>query len=186
MIIKKLKTTLLFSLVLSLFISFPLSPIANAKENESIKTLKESQVSQELQDLDVFFNEVVYLDENGLEKVNYEKMEKIFGKEQTENVQAIEQSAVQAKECSQGNKMSLARSSSKGTFSSCMKEALMDYLGVSAVQAMLTGGVWTYFQKKAWKEAAKLAIKLGVGTNAVALAATFMFYGGKCAYKHGI
>lgn len=142
-------------------------------------------IKQELKDLDIFFNEVVYLDENGIEQVDFEKMEKYFGKEQTENVKAIEQSSIQAEQCDQVSNLSVTRATS-GSFSSCMKEALIDYLGVSAVQAMLTGGVWTYFKKKAWKEAAKLAIKLGVGTNAVALAATFMYYGGKCAYKYGI
>jgi len=175
---KQFKNVLLFSIIFSLFISFPLNPIANAKENTP------KNPNTEAQELDIFFNEVVYLDENGVEQVDYEKMEKYFGKTQTETVKEIEKSSIEAQKCTQSNNLLLARSS--GTFSSCMKDALMDYLGVSAVQAMITGGVWTYLKKKAWKEAAKLAVKLGLGTNAVTLAATFMFYGGKCAYKYGI
>ncbi len=55
---------------------------------------------------------------------------------------------------------------SKGTFKSCMIGALKDYIGVALVEAALTGGLWGYLKKKAYKEAAKLLVKIGVGTNA--------------------
>ena len=44
--------------------------------------------------------------------------------------------------------------------------ALKDYFGVALVEAALTGGLWGYWKKKAYKEAAKLLVKIGVGTNA--------------------
>ena len=45
-------------------------------------------------------------------------------------------------------------------------------------------GLWTYLQKKAYKEAAKLLVKFAIGTNAVALAGTIIYYGGKCTWQH--
>lgn len=182
---ERFKSTVILSLIFMLLVSFSFSPIVNATEITS----EEIKMKQEL---DMFFNEVVYIDENGVEQIDFNQMEKLFGKEQTENVKLIEASAEQAKLCDNPIIQSKAadsiqsRAATTVSFSSCMKEALLDYLGVSAVQAMLTGGVWYYLTQKAWKEAAELAVRLGIGTNAVALAATFIYYGGKCAYKYGI
>lgn len=173
---ERLKLTVIVSLISMLLISFSFSPVINAKGITSEELTTE-------QELDLFFSKAVYVDENGVEQIDFNQMEKLFGKEQTENVKAIKVSAEQAMQCDSPIQPKAAKT---GTFSSCMKEALLDYFGVSAVQAMLTGGVWGYLEKKAWKEAAKLAVKLGLGTNAVTLAATFIYYGGKCAYKYGI
>uniref|UniRef100_UPI00402A76B1 hypothetical protein n=1 Tax=Bacillus sp. DX2.2 TaxID=3073452 RepID=UPI00402A76B1 len=67
----------------------------------------------------------------------------------------------------------------------CMIGALKDHFGVSAVAAAIEGGLWGYLQKKAYKEAAKLLVKFVIGSNAAGLAATLIYYGSVCTYRHG-
>ncbi|MEK4683944.1 hypothetical protein MKY89_30080 [Bacillus sp. FSL W7-1294] len=69
----------------------------------------------------------------------------------------------------------------KRDFVGCIKESLMDFFGVNAVQAAINGGLSYYLEKKLWKEAAKIGVKFFVGSNVAGLAGTLAYYGGKCA-----
>ncbi|WP_249597511.1 hypothetical protein [Peribacillus frigoritolerans] len=56
-----------------------------------------------------------------------------------------------------------------------MLSALKDHFGVA-----MTGGLWAYLEKKAYKEAAKLLVKIGVGGNAIGLASILTWYSARC------
>lgn len=120
---ERLKLTVIVSLISMLLISFSFSPVINAKA----KGITSEELTTE-QELDLFFSKAVYVDENGVEQIDFNQMEKLFGKEQTENVKAIKVSAEHAMQCDSPIQPKAAKT---GTFSSCMKEALLDYFGVS-------------------------------------------------------
>ncbi|MEI2472188.1 hypothetical protein ACIQX3_11465 [Peribacillus frigoritolerans] len=54
-----------------------------------------------------------------------------------------------------------------------------NHFGVALIliEVAMTGGLWAYLQKKAYKEAAKLLIKIDIGGNAIGLAATLTWHG---------
>ncbi|MEK4677551.1 MULTISPECIES: hypothetical protein [Bacillus] len=73
----------------------------------------------------------------------------------------------------------------RSAWTDCMVDAIKDHFGVAAVTAALEGGLWAYLEKRAYKEAAKLLVKFAIGSNAVGLASTLIYYGGKCTYQNG-
>lgn len=66
------------------------------------------------------------------------------------------------------------------TWKGCMTEALKDHFGIAVIEAALTGGFWAYLEKKAYKEAAKLLLKIGIGGNIIGLTAFLTYYSAKC------
>ncbi|WP_226672118.1 hypothetical protein [Rossellomorea aquimaris] len=68
----------------------------------------------------------------------------------------------------------------KKTWKGCMIGALKDHFGVALIEVAMTGGLWAYLEKKAYKEAAKLLIKIGVGGNAIGMVAFLTYYSAKC------
>jgi hypothetical protein len=69
------------------------------------------------------------------------------------------------------------------SWKSCMISALKDHFGVALVEVAIHGGLWSYLQKKAYKEAAKLLIKIGIGGNVIGMTAFLSWYGVSCIGK---
>lgn len=155
---------LLFSAMLLLVVTV-LSPYASAQalaENDATTQFEE--------ELEFIFEEASTL-KDGLFVLDTEKIEQRFGKEQVEGIALL---------------VEFINSTAPGSmttfsFGSCMLDALKDYLGVSVVEAALSGGLYTYLVKKAWKDAAKLLVRYAVTMNVAGLTATLIFYSGKCA-----
>lgn len=71
------------------------------------------------------------------------------------------------------------------TWTSCMLSAIKDQIGVSAISALMVGGLVSFLQKKAWKEAAKLIIKVvgkGVVGGVFVWAGFFAYYSVICMF----
>lgn len=123
---------------------------------------EEQKVNNIANDLEFIMEEAV-ITKNGVETLDFNKLESYFGERTTNEIKSL---TINYTEDSALLHKNFVTQVSKGTFKSCMIGALKDYFGVALVEAALTGGLWGYLKKKAYKEAAKLLVKIGVGTNA--------------------
>ncbi|MBU8568305.1 hypothetical protein KM914_18160 [Virgibacillus pantothenticus] len=161
-----------------LFSSFPISTLAKEQEDPEVLKLAE--------DLEFLMEEAAIYDTNNhLVGFDFEKLENKFGniKEFNELQQEIENG--NSVVCENDEEvMPLAASRKKG-WKPCMTEALKDHFGIVAIEAVLTGGFWAYLEKKAYKEAAKLLIKIGIGGNVLGATAFLTYYSAKCLKETG-
>lgn len=153
-------------------------------QNFTLTTEQEKQVD-EIADQLKFLNEEALIIQDGNRTFDFQKIENKYGTEFTNmlksDINAVGAIASQA----YTGPMDFKDGVQYSAWTNCMVDALKDHFGVSIVTAALEGGLWAYLQKKAYKEAAKLLVKFALGTNAVALAGTLIYYGGKCTYTHG-
>ncbi|MCQ6289050.1 hypothetical protein [Bacillus cereus] len=150
------------SLALSIGIGFVMPSFSvSAATNISIQSLEEDKQINELAEQLKFLNEEALVIQNGERVFDFNKIENKYGANYANN---LKNDIVMIEE---------------------MNDAIKDHFGVAAVTAALEGGLWAYLQKKAYKEAAKLLVRFAVGSNAVGLAGTLVYYGGKCTYQHG-
>ncbi|MCE5170298.1 hypothetical protein LQV63_13360 [Paenibacillus profundus] len=158
---------LLFSAMLLLVVTV-LSPFATAQALAGDKS--NEATSQFEEELAFIFEEASTL-KDGLFVLDTEKIEQRFGKDQVEGIALLVEFI----------NSTAPGSMSTFSFGSCMLDALKDYLGISVVEAALSGGLYAYLVKKAWKDAAKLLVRYAITMNVAGLTATLIFYSGKCA-----
>jgi len=147
-----------------------ISPAAQAKTIND----QQEKIDKLAEDLEFIMEEAaIYDSQENVVDFDFDKLEAKFGK--SKEFDMIKED-INNKKLS-GNMQLLAKKSWKG----CMLDALKDHFGVAFIEAALTGGLWAYLDKKAYKEAAKLLIKIGVGGNVIGAVAFLTYYGTRCA-----
>lgn len=142
----------------------------------------EEEVEELAADLEFLMEEAAIYDSEGrVIGFDFAKLEEEFGK--VKELDMLEQEINSAS--SEGLILMLAAQSiqplaAKKTWKGCMIGALKDHFGVAIIEVAMTGGLWAYLEKKAYKEAAKLLIKIGVGGNAIGMVAFLTYYSAKC------
>ena len=173
---RKMYQSVQLLLVFSMLIAFVFPLQAKGAAEFSLE--EEEQIEELAAQLEYLMEEA-YILEDGIGTFDFEKVEAEFGKEtRTE----LERMTVGVETGPSSGPVIIADNPG---WKACMIAAIKDHFGVAFVTAALEGGLWAYLEKKAYKEAAKLLVKFAVGTNAVALAGTLIYYGGKCTYLHG-
>lgn len=178
---KTVKIIGLLTMIFSVFLASisPLHIQANAQVSTSAEefTIEEEKQIEELAAQLEFLMEEALITKNGERTFDFEKIENEFGKEVKDEIKMLTVDA----QVQQGG-ITLAANQ---PWKDCMVDAIKDHFGVALVTAAMEGGLWAYLDKKAYKEAAKIVVKFAVGTNAVGIAGTLIYYGGKCTWKHG-
>ncbi|MFE4242081.1 hypothetical protein [Peribacillus butanolivorans] len=174
---KKFKTGLL-SLISLMLVFLSVGPSVSA---ESMSTKESEEVAKLEKNLKFLMEEAaIYDSENNVVGFHFDKLEAEFGEIDELKIlqQEIETSSCELAETTVIN--SIQPLAAKKSWKSCMVASLKDHFGVALIEVAMTGGLWAYLQKKAYKEAAKLLIKIGIGGNAIGLAATLTWYGTRC------
>lgn len=171
------------SLALSIGIGFVMPSFSvSAATNISVESLEEDKQINELAEQLKFLNEEALVIQNGERVFDFNKIENKYGANYANN---LKNDIVMIEEMNDAKAKNPFHRYKRSAWTDCMIDAIKDHFGVAAVTAALEGGLWAYLQKKAYKEAAKLLVKFAVGSNAVGLAGTLVYYGGKCTYQHG-
>ena len=171
------------SLALSIGIGFIMPSFSvSAATNISVQSLEEEKQINELAEQLKFLNEEALVIQNGERVFDFNKIENKYGANYANN---LKNDIVMIEEINDAKAKNPFHRYKRSAWTDCMIDAIKDHFGVAAVTAALEGGLWAYLQKKAYKEAAKLLVKFAVGSNAVGLAGTLVYYGGKCTYQHG-
>ncbi|PEJ78140.1 hypothetical protein, partial [Bacillus wiedmannii] len=171
------------SLALSIGIGFVMPSFSvSAATNISVQSLEEDKQINELAEQLKFLNEEALVTQNGERVFDFNKIENKYGANYANN---LKNDIVMIEEMNDAKTKNPFHRYKRSAWTDCMIDAIKDHFGVAAVTAALEGGLWAYLQKKAYKEAAKLLVKFAVGSNAVGLAGTLVYYGGKCTYQHG-
>jgi hypothetical protein len=146
-----------------------LLPIANAQESEN------AEVEQLADDLEFLMEEVAIYGENGnVVNFDFDMLEERFGYSVEFEMLKEEIDAYNATQENNSGEIQLF------SWKSCMISALKDHFGVALVNVAINGGLWAYLEKKAYKEAAKLLVKIGIGGNLIGLTAFLSWYGVTC------
>ncbi|PDZ44678.1 hypothetical protein [Bacillus wiedmannii] len=171
------------SLALSIGIGFVMPSFSvSAATNISVQSLEEEKQINELAEQLKFLNEEALVIQNGERVLDFNKIENKYG---ANYANSLKNDIVMIEEMNDAKAKNPFHRYKRSAWTDCMVDAIKDHFGVAAVTAALEGGLWAYLQKKAYKEAAKLLVKFAVGSNAVGLAGTLVYYGGKCTYQHG-
>lgn len=159
-----------------------MTPIANAKTMKN----QEKEVEKLAEDIQFVMEEATIRNSNGeVIDFDFDKLENRFGKLQDFemlkneiNNDKLSNNEINKKQCTNINSLKpLAAKSWK----SCMVDALKDHFGVKIIEIAFEGGLWSYLERRAYKEAAKLLVKIAVGSNVVGVVAFLTYYGAKCA-----
>jgi len=134
------------------------------------------KVDKIAKDIEFVMEEAAIYLENDVVGFDFDKLEDRFGE-----VEELEELRKEIESSELGNDPKSIELAATQSWKSCMIDALKDHFGVALIEAALTGGLWGYLKKKAWKEAAKLLLKIGIGGNAAGLVAVLTYYSGKCA-----
>lgn len=170
-------------LALSIGIGFVMPSFSvSAATNISVQSLEMDKQINELAEQLKFLNEEALVIQNGERVFDFNKIENKYGANYANN---LKNDIVMIEEMNDTKAKNPFHRYKRSAWTDCMIDAIKDHFGVAAVTAALEGGLWAYLQKKAYKEAAKLLVKFAVGSNAVGLAGTLVYYGGKCTYQHG-
>ncbi|MED0988239.1 hypothetical protein [Bacillus paramycoides] len=172
------------SLALSIGVGFvmPSFSVSAAASKVSVQSLEEEKQINELAEQLKFLNEEALVIQNGERVFDFNKIENKYGADYANN---LKNDITMIEEINADKAENPFNRYKRSAWTDCMVDAIKDHFGVAAVTAALEGGLWTYLQKKAYKEAAKLLVKFAVGSNAVGLAGTLVYYGGKCTYQYG-
>ncbi|MGD6846349.1 hypothetical protein [Rossellomorea aquimaris] len=142
---------------------------------------KEEEVEELAADLEFLMEEAAIYDAEGsVIGFDFEKLEAEFGKVKELDMLEKEINSASRKGNSPMMAASIQPLAAKKTWKGCMIGALKDHFGVAIIEVAMTGGLWAYLEKKAYKEAAKLLIKIGVGGNAIGMVAFLTYYSAKC------
>ncbi|MCS1351692.1 hypothetical protein [Mechercharimyces sp. CAU 1602] len=157
-----------------LVLSVTLSPIANAQNSNKDY---EDRLKEMEEALRFISDEASQHDENGnVVDLDFKKIREKFG-----NDPALD---LLEKEIQQNNAISgipNRKGYQAASWWGCMQSSLIDFFGVNAFQSMMNAGIAHYIKTRAFKEAAKIALRYFVGSSVAGLAATLTYYSGKCA-----
>ncbi|KZE04220.1 hypothetical protein B4117_4236 [Bacillus mycoides] len=172
------------SLALSIGIGFVMPSFSVSAETPkgSVQSLEEEKQINELAEQLKFLNEEALVIQNGEKVFDFNKIENKYGADYANN---LKNDITMIEEINADKAKNPFNRYKRSAWTDCMVDAIKDHFGVAAVTAALEGGLWAYLEKKAYKEAAKLLVKFAIGSNAVGLAGTLVYYGGKCTYQYG-
>ncbi|WP_197715128.1 hypothetical protein [Priestia endophytica] len=176
-IFKKGFLSLLALMLIFLSVGPSASAVSMSKSEES------EQVDELAEDLEFLMEEAaIYDSENNVVGFHFDKLEDRFGEVEELKMlqQEIESSSCELVETTTTENNSVQPLAAKKTWKGCMIDSLKDHFGVAIIEVAMTGGLWAYLEQKAYKEAAKLLIKIGVGGNVIGLAAFLTYYSAKC------
>ncbi|EOO56600.1 hypothetical protein IKE_06466 [Bacillus cereus VD196] len=162
-----------------------MTPIANAK---TIKN-QNKKVEKLAEDLEFIMEKAAIRNSN--DKVidfDFDKLENRFGKLQEFKIlkneinnDKLNKHEINQKQCTNISNYNSLQAKSWNGWKSCMVDALKDHFGVKIIEIAFEGGLWGYLEKKAYKEAAKLLVKIAVGSNVLGVTSFLVYYGAKCA-----
>lgn len=166
--LKKITCLFLGLITFSIF-----TPVVSATAKTNANTDYDMEQVYEVADmLEFMYEEATIKDESGnVVDLDFDKIRGEYG--DSEDLQKLE-AIIEDEKQSQ---------SDISTFSwgDCMLEAVADFLGVSAVGSLISGGIMALFKKRAWVAAAKLIIKtFGAQFTVAALAGTLAYFSVKC------
>lgn len=148
---KKFKTGLL-SLIALMLVFLSVGPSVSA---ESMSTKESEEVAKLEKDLKFLMEEefAIYDSENNVVGFHFDKLEAEFGEIDELKIlqQEIESSSCELAETTVINPIQPLVA--KKSWKSCMVASLKDHFGVALIEVAMTGGLWAYLQKKAYKEA---------------------------------
>lgn len=172
------------SLALSIGVGFVMPSFSVSAETSkiSVQSLEKEKQINELADQLKFLNEEAMMVQNGERVFDFNKIENKYGADYANN---LKNDITMVKKINADKVKSPSNRYKRSAWTDCMVDAIKDHFGVAAVTAALEGGLWAYLEKRAYKEAAKLLVRFAVGSNAVGLAGTLIYYGGKCTYQNG-
>jgi len=167
------KSTIYLSILFLLSLVI-VTPVAEAQTI----TKESQQVEQLAKDLEFLMEEAAIYDSQGkLINFDFEKLETKFGVlPEFEFLKEKINTSLNSHDSGSNELMAMA----EGGWKSCMWEALKDHFGVTMINLAINGGLWKYVEKKAYKEAAKLLIKIGVGGNIIGLTSILVYYSADC------
>ncbi|MFN2747258.1 hypothetical protein ACINLE_18930 [Bacillus sp. z60-18] len=172
------KKILISFLAFLLIFSVVGSPVSSAKSNSN-----DQEIESLAEDLEFLMEEAsIYDSNNKLVGFNFDKLTERFG--EIEELQILEKE-IKEGTCEPKETSEFQVLAAKGTWGDCMIDALKDHFGVALIEVALTGGLWTYLEQKAYKEAAKLLLKIGIGGNVIGLVAFLTWYSAKCLEGRG-
>ncbi|AWG44735.1 hypothetical protein [Priestia filamentosa] len=169
------------SLLALMLVFLSVGPSASAVSMS--KSEENEQVDELAEDLEFLMEEAaIYDSENNVVGFHFDKLEDRFGEVEELKMlqQEIESSSCELVETTTTETNSVQPLAAKKTWKGCMIDSLKDHFGVAIIEVAMTGGLWAYLEQKAYKEAAKLLIKIGVGGNVIGLAAFLTYYSAKC------
>lgn len=171
------KSTILLSI--AFLLSFVLiTPVVNGQQisEENI------QVEQLANDLEFLMEEAAIYDSQGnLLNFDFDKLEAEFGV--IPELQILEKEIIKESLGVNNKSFGVIDTAAKVPFRTCMWSALKDHFGVTMINVAINGGLWKYVEKKAYKEAARLLIKIGIGGNLIGLTAMLTWYTAKCGLE---
>ena len=178
------RTSIIFSIFILLMSIF--LPVISAKKVSADQIApqddpaKVDKVANELKDV----SENINYDQDGVAtSINVDTLANEYGDRQklteVNNIITYQYARYQAKK--QGGQINNNQVQIK-SFWGCMKNKLIDYIGINAYTAAVAGGLKSFISKKAWKAAAKLIIKTGIkGLGVAAIAAQLAYDTVVCA-----
>jgi len=151
-----------------------LLPLANAQEIQK----ENEEIEQLAADLEFLMEEAAIYDEKGkVVNFDFDLLEERFGYVLELEMLKEEIEAYNATTEGDNDEIQLF------SWKSCMISALKGHFGVALIEVALTGGLWSYLEKKAYKEAAKLLLKIGIEGNVIGLTAFLTWYSVDCIGK---
>lgn len=174
----QLRKSIILSCVAFLLAFVFLTPISAVKAEEVEEEPSSADVLKLAEDLEFLMEDATLYDEyDNVIGFNFDLITERFG--------YIPEMAELEKEVNNSNNVEKTGSCevvllAKQSWKSCMISALKDHFGVAIIEVALTGGLWAYLEKKAWKEAAKLLLKIGIGGNAIGAVSFMTWYSVKC------
>lgn len=158
-----------FMMLLGFLAPSAVSVSASVSATETMKSIQELSEAEIAEQLEYIYTKASTVDGDGnITSLDYNAIETTFG-------------VIPEKESIEIKKV-LPDMYYEGAWLTCMKNNLLDWLGITTLTALISTGLIKYIEKKSWQEAAKLMLKfVGVKSTVVGLVATLTYYSVKCA-----
>lgn len=184
---KQKLTKPLLSFLSFLLIFSMIGPTVASATSESKEKIDSQEVEALAEDLEFLMEKAAIYDaDDNLVTFDFDMLSERFGEVKELQILEEEINKVSCKpKVTTGVKGYAVSAAAEGTWGDCMIDALKDHFGIALIEVALTGGLWGYLEKKAYKEAAKLLLKIGIGGNVIGLTAFLTWYSAKCLEGRG-